>query len=164
MNKSGKAKVHVILTTSSHTPGQEGKCIHLFVGIHAGLPVHPTSEEANEYFSPLSLHQRMQEQTNTLTRPRVPLIVLAQQQQMQQQQEGAPVDSAYASPQAIRKSLSTITERTERTEVTSHWHPIHDMALKSTSAISSTTSYGQIIGEQSLVFPKMCRRIMMTRL
>src|ERR1700728_2942649 len=62
----------------------------------------------------------------TAKRPRVPLIVLAQQQmqrqlQQQQQQEQEDLDHASHSvtPPAIKKSLSTITERTGRTEATS---------------------------------------------
>jgi len=78
-------------------------------------------------------------------RPRIPLIHLAQQRQ--QEFDDA---STIGSPQPVRKSLSTITERTERTEPSTHAPSKQPFALNPSRAPSSSvcTSYGQIIGKR----------------
>lgn len=78
-------------------------------------------------------------------RSHVPLIVLAQQQypaELEEEGTGAPV----------KRNLSTITERTERTEISPHWPTRQQlMSLNLPRAPSSvTTSYGQAVGALSL--------------
>ena len=87
------------------------------------------------------------------SRPRVPLIVLAQQrQQMQMQHEGdRPEPSIPSPPPTARRSLSTITELTERTEVPSNLQAnqdyLHRSTLRPPSSASTMTSYGHVICE-----------------
>jgi hypothetical protein len=115
-----------------------------------GVDLHSVAagDDEDEYFSPVSLHHRMSSgQTDAHERPRVPLIVLAQQQQ---QQEGGDHDmSSDSSPLAVRKSLSTITERTEYTEAPYHWESRQLYAVNASRAPSTSTltSYGQVLGK-----------------
>jgi hypothetical protein len=114
-----------------------------------GADLHPAAvgDDEGEYFSPVSLHHRMSVgQTDAHERPRVPLIIQAQQQQ----QEGQDHDmSSDSSPLAVRKSLSTITERTEYTEAPYHWEPRQLYAVNASRApsTSTSTSYGQVLGK-----------------
>lgn len=75
-------------------------------------------------------------------RSRLPLILQAQ--------EGfLPVDDGSTRPYR----LSTITERTERTEPSPHWRsrqPFLSASTPQTFPSSPTTSYGQLVGERAI--------------
>lgn len=75
-------------------------------------------------------------------RSRLPLIVLAQQQ-------GYGSEGLSVAPETPYGRLSTITERTERTEPSPYWRSRQYLAPPDTSRdISSPeTSYGQVIGQ-----------------
>lgn len=109
------------------------------------LPMPPTGEEET-YYDP----RQMAQYPPLDGRNNLPLIRLAQ---------GDPDD--YAQPDQYFEysesmgsetpRLSTITERTERTEYTEDWNstpgPVPRQTQYSSSTWSSTTDYGQIIGE-----------------
>lgn len=76
-------------------------------------------------------------------RSRTPLIVLAQQQN--------PIEpnTFGGSPRPLRKLLSTISERTERTEASPHWPSRQQLVALNTPrppTTSPSTSYGHLIG------------------
>ena len=83
-----------------------------------------------EYYDPQQWAQQGQEEV----RSRIPLIVLAQQNHVAEVSE-------QGTPRIVRPALSTITERTERTEATYR-------AFNTSRPLSSapTSSYGEIIG------------------
>lgn len=78
-------------------------------------------------------------------RPRVPLIVLAQQ--------GHPPPCEPSEPDTfpMRHCLSTISEKSERTEASRHWPSKQQLYAHNNpqpaSPMSSYTSYGQVIGK-----------------
>jgi hypothetical protein len=84
-------------------------------------------------------------EVDTDGRPRVPLIVLAQQ-------NGYPPPPEPSEPGTFpRYRLSTITEKSERTEASRHWPSKQQLYAYNdphpSSPLSSNTSYGQLIGE-----------------
>ncbi|KAJ7122749.1 hypothetical protein C8R44DRAFT_153209 [Mycena epipterygia] len=109
-------------------------------------PLPPPSEHRElgygEYSPPPVVPRRVIEEDfgEQEERSHVPLIVLAQQQypaEFEEEATGAPV----------KRNLSTITERTERTEISPHWPTRQQlMSLNLPRAPSSvTTSYGQAV-------------------
>jgi len=118
-------------------------------------PLPPNEEETlgyGEYASPVVRHQQMvRDQAETERPSGVPLIVLAQQQQLGHDDGSEDVGT----PRGVRKSLSTITERTERTEASPHWpskQQLMSLNIPRLSSSSPPTSYGQIISEQAYFF------------
>jgi hypothetical protein len=94
-----------------------------------------------EYYEPQHWEQQEREPE---VRSRIPLIVLAQQN----------VDAEISEPdtRVMRPALSTITERTERTEAnTPHWR---SNLLNTPRPLSSTptSSYGEVIGMSTPLF------------
>lgn len=83
-------------------------------------------------------------------RPRVPLIVLAQQS------DHPPPLPEPSEPGTFpaRYRLSTISEKSERTEASRHWPSKQQLYAyndpQPSSPMSSNTSYGQVIGETDL--------------
>ncbi|EGO01587.1 hypothetical protein SERLA73DRAFT_176964 [Serpula lacrymans var. lacrymans S7.3] len=122
------------------------------------LPPLPYDQQGNEYVTEYDEYQppefiplRGEYEYDEDGRPRVPLIVLAQQGHYQDYQpEGYPEEYPEDYTESARSytcALSTITERTERTEASSRWPNKQQlMALNNPRAPSSTgtsTSYGQ---------------------
>ncbi|KAJ7179425.1 hypothetical protein C8R46DRAFT_1211987 [Mycena filopes] len=108
------------------------------------LPPLPEPRELGygEYSAPslAPRHVPEAEEAEQEERSRVPLIVLAQQQYdtggLESEAEGAPV----------KRNLSTITERTERTEISPPWPARQFLPLNIPRAPSSvTTSYGRAV-------------------
>lgn len=115
--------------------------------------LHP-SQDDDDFFSPTSFHHQLREQQGMMdSRPRVPLIVLAQQrQQMQMQLQNHEPESSAPSPlPATWRALSTITELTERTEVPSNFqanrHLLDQRTIRPPSSASTITSYGKVLCE-----------------
>jgi len=80
-------------------------------------------------------------------RPRVPLIVLAQQSQ-----HPPPLpEPSDPGTFPVKYRLSTISEKSERTEASRHWPSKQQLYAyndpQPSSPMSSNTSYGQVIGE-----------------
>ena len=95
---------------------------------------HDSSSSNAEYYEP----RHWEQQGEPEVRSRVPLIVLAQQNNVAEVSEPD-------TPRIIRPALSTITERTERTEATPRWRSgLHDTTRPLSSAL--TSSYGEVIG------------------
>ena len=93
-----------------------------------------------EYYNPERFSHL--DPSQPVERSRIPLIVLAQQQQGY----NVPDPEEYESPPRQWR-LSTITEKSERTEFTPRW--AHSQQLMTPSrglAPSSLSSYGEIIG------------------
>ncbi|KZP07150.1 hypothetical protein FIBSPDRAFT_294518 [Athelia psychrophila] len=116
-----------------------------------GLPPLPADflayDNYEDYPDEESFYQGPAHDLDADGRPRVPLIHLAQQ--------GHPPSepSEYG---AMRYRLSTISEKSERTEASRHWPSKQQLYAHNdpvpTSPMSSYTSYGQLIdrGEQSI--------------
>ncbi|KAJ7162535.1 hypothetical protein C8R43DRAFT_880262 [Mycena crocata] len=111
------------------------------------LPPLPQSSENRELgygeYSPPSIVPRRvieDDSGEPEERSHVPLIVLAQQQY-----DPTELEPEGAAP--VKRNLSTITERTERTEMSPHWPTRqHLMSLNLPRAPSSvTTSYGRAV-------------------
>lgn len=103
------------------------------------LPEQEHRERGYGEYSPPAIVPRREEEEE---RSRVPLIVRAQQQnepaELESEATGAPV----------KRNLSTITERTERTEISPHW-PTRQQVVSLNlprPPSSVTTSYGRAIG------------------
>jgi hypothetical protein len=122
-----------------------------------GEDIPPDGLEADdEYYPPSSRYQSMlQSQFRPDDRPRVPLIVLAQQQQMQRYRDQQFSDGGSSVLSGAPSRLSTITERTERTEASRHWPSRQQLVALSnrspSSTTSSDTSYGQPLGKSLLM-------------
>ncbi|KAJ6510144.1 hypothetical protein C8R47DRAFT_964479, partial [Mycena vitilis] len=105
--------------------------------------LEPKERGYGEYSPPAIVPRRVVEEDvdEQEERSHVPLIVLAQQQydpaELESEATGAPV----------KRNLSTITERTERTEISPHWPTRQQIvSLHLPPAPSSvTTSYGRAI-------------------
>ena len=112
-----------------------------------GKDIPPDGLEADdEYYPPTSQYRSMlQSQFSPDDRPRVPLIVLAQQQQMQRYRDQQFSDGGSSVLSGAPSRLSTITERTERTEASRHW------SNPSPSSTTSDTSYGKPLGKSLLL-------------
>ncbi|KAJ7937350.1 hypothetical protein B0H13DRAFT_2303053 [Mycena leptocephala] len=102
------------------------------------LPEQEHRERGYGEYSPPAIVPRREEEEE---RSRVPLIVRAQQQnepaELESEATGAPV----------KRNLSTITERTERTEISPHW-PTRQQVVSLNlprPPSSVTTSYGRAI-------------------
>lgn len=95
---------------------------------------HNPSSNA-EYYDPRHWEQQEGEPE---VRSRIPLIVLAQKNSITEVPEPD-------TPRIMRPALSTITERTERTEATPRWR---SGFLNTNPPLSSapTSSYGEVIG------------------
>ncbi|KAJ7667696.1 hypothetical protein DFH06DRAFT_1322282 [Mycena polygramma] len=107
--------------------------------------LEPKERGYGEYSPPAIVPRRVveEEADEQEERSHVPLIVLAQQQydpaELESEATGAPV----------KRNLSTITERTERTEISPHWPTRQQIvSLHLPPAPSSvTTSYGRAIDQ-----------------
>jgi hypothetical protein len=103
---------------------------------------------AAEYFSPVSLQQKMPYEMEPDGRPRVPLIKLAQQQH--EGAEDSDEESGYLSAHGVKKNLSTIMEMSERTEASPHWPSklqLFGMSTPRPPSSTSSTSYGQVLSK-----------------
>ncbi|GLB33494.1 putative elongation factor Tu C-terminal domain [Lyophyllum shimeji] len=131
---------------------QERKAINLS-GIHCGhldpysdkaLPPVPQDEEEGdsnaEYYHP----EQFAELDEPVERPRVPLVFLHQQQ-------GSMEFSEMGTPRVVRPALSTITERTERTELTPRYPTgrlfMPNQTPRTPSSTFTASSYGEVINE-----------------
>jgi len=109
------------------------------------LPPIPSERDVPsnlEYYHPEQFSHL--DPSRSVERSRIPLIVLAQQQQGYSE----PDPEEYENPPRQWR-LSTITEKSERTEFTPRW--AHSQQLMTPSrgpALSSISSYGEIVGER----------------
>ncbi|KAK0468009.1 uncharacterized protein EV420DRAFT_440108 [Desarmillaria tabescens] len=122
-----------------------------------GVPTVVLDEHLPNHYSSESSQMPAHYENNG--RSRVPLIVLAQQQQRMQQQEemqrqmqnyelvNDEESSTEATPQLPRRMLSTITEKSERTEP--YWSPNTQYNQNPPPPSSITTSYGQVINRDT---------------
>lgn len=114
------------------------------------LPPIPGGEEETasnlEYYDPEQYEKQHPEE-----RSRVPLIVQAQQQPGF---NGTLEVSEHGTPRVLRPVLSTISEKTERTEPSTYWRN-RQSSLATPRPLSSapSSSYGEVIGEASYTFP-----------
>lgn len=95
--------------------------------------------------SPLDAYDDASYGVDSDGRSRVPLIVLAQQGQH------PPPEPSDAGVYPMRFRLSTISEKSERTEASKHWPSKQQLYAHNdphpSPPMSSNTSYGQLIGE-----------------
>lgn len=103
------------------------------------------SDTSSPYFQPYDAVEGYEADMDG--RPRVPLIVLAQQGQHPPPLPEPSDPGTYP----YRYRLSTISEKSERTEASRHWPSRQQLYAyndpQPSSPMSSNTSYGQLIGE-----------------
>lgn len=112
-----------------------------------GLPPIPQDEEETasnlEYYDPEQYERQHPEE-----RSRVPLIVQAQQQPGF---NGTLEVSEHGTPRMLRPALSTISEKTERTEPSPYWRNRQRSLITPRSLSSApSSSYGEVIGKSIL--------------